>query len=97
MIGQTADLPIGVSGATLGALRPQVVAARNDCERLRKGIVTVQQYLGVLEVARAEATGQARGWLQGQIAHLNTLLIVRRNQLSDANRRLQEMLCHPAR
>jgi hypothetical protein len=85
-------------GATLvelpfRATRLQQARVKGACEMLRQSIDSLQRNLKTLaDVARTIHDSEARQALQEQIALTNDLLVMRSDQLSDAEKSLQEAL-----
>jgi len=93
-------MPGDATAAAIDAIEHDVAAlraARGDlrsgCETLRHNIHKLQKCLCAMEGLTAEITDRSeREKLQGQVALLNRLLLLRLCQLSDTERSLQEVL-----
>ena len=73
--------------------RLQLARVKGACEMLRQSIDSLQRNLKILaDVSRTIDDREARQVLQEQIASTNDLLVMRSDQLSDAEKLLQEAL-----
>ncbi|MHC4050445.1 hypothetical protein [Bradyrhizobium sp. 25ACV] len=75
--------------------RHLIVQTRKDCELLRRNVNVVVECLRALDGLLEDGNDRSiREKFQSRVARLNELLVLRLDQLSAADRLLQEMLPH---